>query len=248
MGTDLRRRLKGKSDAPAETRGDLPRISFSSKKKTKLHFTRPRKNGYSRLHQQNSRRKESLWWTPEQACIWSAGKTFNSAELETVRASKSPTTVMTANGEVQTREEATVCVKELDLCVTVVLLEEPPAIPSPGKLCEDHGYNYHWTSGQKPHLIRNGRKINCNTANYVPFVVPGLSTSSLTSSSPTSLTSSSQETVTPTEHPASTRSESTSEEVRRNSSHGPAETDFLSPSLPWVVLFVLFGPSWKIQK
>ena len=35
--------------------------------------------------------------------------------------------MMTANGEVQTREEATVYVKELDLFVTVVLLEETAA-------------------------------------------------------------------------------------------------------------------------
>ena len=35
-------------------------------------------------------------------------KDLNSAELETMRTSRSPTTVMTANGEVQTREEATV--------------------------------------------------------------------------------------------------------------------------------------------
>ena len=45
------------------------------------------------------------------------------------------------------------------------------SVLSLGKLCEDHGYNYHWTSGQKPHLIKHGRKIECNTANYVPFVV-----------------------------------------------------------------------------
>ena len=31
---------------------------------------------------------------------------MNSAELETVETPRSPTTVMTANGEVQTREEA----------------------------------------------------------------------------------------------------------------------------------------------
>ena len=66
-----------------------------------------------------------------------------------------------------------------------------------GKLCEDHGYNYHRTSGQKPHLIKNGRKISCNTANCVPFVVPGLATSSSSSSSPTSPTSLWQESVTP---------------------------------------------------
>ena len=47
---------------------------------------------------------------------------LNSAELETMRTSKNPTTVMTANGEVQTREGATVYVKELDLFVTVILL------------------------------------------------------------------------------------------------------------------------------
>ena len=34
-------------------------------------------------------------------------KDLNSAELETMRTSRSSTTVMTANGEVQTREEAT---------------------------------------------------------------------------------------------------------------------------------------------
>ena len=35
-------------------------------------------------------------------------KDWNSAELETVTTSRSPTTVITANGEVQTNEEATV--------------------------------------------------------------------------------------------------------------------------------------------
>ena len=57
-------------------------------------------------------------------------KDLNSAELETMRTSRSPTSVMTANGEVQTREEATVHVKELDLFVTVMLLDETPAVLS----------------------------------------------------------------------------------------------------------------------
>ena len=55
-------------------------------------------------------------------------KDLNSAELETMRVSKNPTTVMTANGEVQTREEATVFVKQLNLFVKVMLLEETPAV------------------------------------------------------------------------------------------------------------------------
>ena len=41
-------------------------------------------------------------------------KDFNDAEMDTLTKSGSPTTVITANGEVQTHEEATVYVKELE--------------------------------------------------------------------------------------------------------------------------------------
>ena len=149
-------------------------------------------------------------------------KDLNSAELETMRTSRSPTTVMTANGEVQTRKEATVYVKQLDLFVKVVLLEDTPAVLSLEQLCEDHGFSYHWTSGQKPHLTKNGRKIHCSFPNFAPFC---LSTSSSTSSSPASSSSSSQDTVISTENPAIERSEITSEESRRNPSRGSAETE-----------------------
>ena len=112
-----------------------------------------------------------------------------------MRASGSPTTVMTANGEVQTREEATVKVKELHLFVTVMLLEETPAVLSLGKLSEDRGYDNHWTSGQRPHFTKNGKRIDCNISNCVPFVVPGTSTSSSTKPTLTFSTSSSQDSV-----------------------------------------------------
>ena len=62
---------------------------------------------------------------------------LDSAELETMRTSRSPTTLMTANGEVRTNKEATVHVKELDLFVTVMLLQETPAVHSLATLCED---------------------------------------------------------------------------------------------------------------
>ena len=94
-----------------------------------------------------------MWLIQERVCIWSVRKT-NSAELETIRTSRSPTTVMTANGEVQTKEEATVYVKQLDLFVKFMLLEETPAVFTLEKLCEDHGYAYHWISGQKSHLVK----------------------------------------------------------------------------------------------
>ena len=53
---------------------------------------------------------------------------LNSAELETMRMSRNPTTEMTANGEVQTSVEVTVHVKQLDLFVKVMLLEETSAV------------------------------------------------------------------------------------------------------------------------
>ena len=107
--------------------------------------------------------------------------------------------------------------------MTVMLLENTPAVLSLGKLCEEFGYSYCWTSGQKPHLIKKGKKIHCDTSNHVPFVVPGLSMSSSTSS--TSPTSSSQESVTDTEIPATSFSDKASEEssARGNSWHESTE-------------------------
>ena len=49
---------------------------------------------------------------------------LNSAELETVRVSRNRKTVITADGEVQTNEEATVYFEDLDLLKTVQLLED----------------------------------------------------------------------------------------------------------------------------
>ena len=62
------------------------------------------------------------------------------------------------------------------------VLENTPAVLSLGKLCDENGYSYEWINGQKPHLILNGIRIQCNTENFVPIVVPGLSTSSSSSS------------------------------------------------------------------
>ena len=67
-------------------------------------------------------------------------KDLSSDEMETLRRSRSPTTVVTANGEVQTNEEAQVYVHDLDLFVTVQILEDTPAVLSLGTFCEDHGY------------------------------------------------------------------------------------------------------------
>ena len=103
--------------------------------------------------------------------------------MDTLTKSCSPTIVITANGEVQTHEEAIVYVKELDILLTMKVLDNTPAVLSLGKLCDENGYSYEWINGQKPHLIKDGIRIICNTENFVPVVVPGLSSSSAGSSS-----------------------------------------------------------------
>ena len=74
-------------------------------------------------------------------------------------------------------EEAQVYVHDLDLFVAVQLLEETPAVLSLGKLCSEHGY---------PRLTKNGKTITCTVDNFVPLVVPGLSSSSSSSSASSS--------------------------------------------------------------
>ena len=119
-------------------------------------------------------------------------KDLSDAEMDTLTKSCNPTIVTTDNGEVQTHEEAIVYVKELDIFLTMKVLDNTPALLSLGKLCDENRYSFEWINGQKPHLIKNGIRIPCNAENFVPIVVPGLSSSSSGSSS-TSKTPSRQE-------------------------------------------------------
>ena len=112
-------------------------------------------------------------------------KDLNSAELDTVKASKNPTTVVTANGEVLTKEEGN------SVCQRIEFIRDSNA-----------SRRYTGSSFTRKTLRRSRNHSGSSS-----------------SSSPTSPASSSQEAATPTEHPASTRNESVSEEVRGNSSH-----------------------------
>ena len=146
-------------------------------------------------------------------------KDLNDAEMDTLTKSCSPTIVITANGEVQTHEEATVYVKELDVFLTMKVLENTPAVLSLGKLCDENGYSYELINGHKPHLIKDGIRIICNTENFVPIVVPGLSSSSSASSS-TSKTPSRQKSHSSSSSSASSSSPTVSEIQIREREHG----------------------------
>ena len=58
----------------------------------------------------------------------SSKKDLNSSEMDTLTKSCSPTIVITADGELQTHEEATVYVKELHIFLTMKVLENTPVV------------------------------------------------------------------------------------------------------------------------
>ena len=76
-----------------------------------------------------------------------------SAELETFTTSRSPTTIITPNGAVQTHEEAAVYVTELNIFLTMKkVFEDTPAVLSLGKLCDKHGYSLRVDSTLQNHI------------------------------------------------------------------------------------------------
>ena len=75
-------------------------------------------------------------------------KDLSEAEMDTLTKSCSFTIAITANGEVQTHEEAIVYVKELDMFLTMKVFENTPAVLSLGKLCDENGCSYEWQCGK----------------------------------------------------------------------------------------------------
>ena len=71
-----------------------------------------------------------------------------------MRTSSGPMTVMTANGEVRLNRVATVYVKQRTYSSQVCFFKRLSQCLSVEKLCQEHGYTYHWARGENPHLIK----------------------------------------------------------------------------------------------
>ena len=115
-------------------------------------------------------------------------KDLSSDEMDTLRRSRIHTTVVTANGEVQTNEEAQVYVHDLDLFVTVQLVPKKKHKQFYRLISFAQNTDVHMSgnNGETPRLTKNGKTITCLMDNFVPLVVPGLSSSSSSSSASTS--------------------------------------------------------------
>ena len=85
-------------------------------------------------------------------------------ELETVKVCRLPTTVMTATGSIDTTEEGIVCGKDLDMLVTVQLLEDTPERRKWAFTRVERSSNTSFFSD-------NGKIVLCKCDNFVPIVV-----------------------------------------------------------------------------
>ena len=89
-------------------------------------------------------------------------KDLSNAEMDTLTKSCSPTIVITANGEVQTQEEAIVYVKELDIFLTMKVLENTPTDLSLGSFAIKRVFlRMDQWSKTTSHLKRDADTVQC---------------------------------------------------------------------------------------
>ena len=109
----LGRRQSGKSKVPAKQRGSWPKIRSKLKEHERATFFSPSEK---RCLPASTLKPEEREFVVDSGASMHmiSRKDLSDAEMDTLTKSCSPTTVITANGEVQTHEEAIVYVKELE--------------------------------------------------------------------------------------------------------------------------------------
>ena len=79
--------------------------------------------------------------------------------IDTLRRSKNPTCDLPRPGAVHINEYAQVSVHDLDLFVTVQLLDETPAVLLLHQLCSERGYSFEWKTAKLHNWPRMGRQV-----------------------------------------------------------------------------------------
>ena len=96
-------------------------------------------------------------------------KDLRSDEMDTLRRSRNPTTVVAANGEVQTNEEAQVCMFTISICSSQCNYSKKGqqfcCLVSFAQITDVHTIG---KNGETPRLTKNGKTITCIMGNCVP--------------------------------------------------------------------------------
>jgi len=133
--------------------------------------------GVNSLKRSTKRRGHKLAQQSGRAWLVDSGASFHlcsehiltAKERSTIRnGTEIPMT--TANGIVWAKKVADVGIEELDITVTVYILENTPAVLSMGLLVEDFEMDSIWMHGQCPYLMFNGTKYECHPLNNVPLI------------------------------------------------------------------------------
>ena len=119
------RRQNGKSDVPAKQRGSWPKVEIQGE--NRATFFSPSENRCLPASTLKPEEREFVVGSGASMHMISK-KDLSDGEMDTLTKSCSLTKVITANGEVQTHEEATVYVKELERFLTMKVLENTPAV------------------------------------------------------------------------------------------------------------------------
>ena len=126
----LKKRRSGKSECAREAAWKLAK-SIVKLKENKAVFFSPSENRYLPAPFNLNLEEREFVVDFGAAMHTISKKDLNSVELDTLTKVCSPTTVKTADGEVLTHEEATVYVKEMEIFLTMKVLEETPAVYRP---------------------------------------------------------------------------------------------------------------------
>ena len=160
------KRLKDSSDVPEARLGILPKNIYKLKENDKATFYSPVEEWVLRAASTKEPEKREFP-VDSRASMHMVSVKDILLSLETMRTSRSPTTVMTANGEVQTREEATVYVRQLDFFVQVMFLEETTA------LLLWRNSDSPWASREQKNTNRNSTAVRAVTT-HAGFSATGL--------------------------------------------------------------------------
>ena len=132
-------------------------------------------------------------------------KKMSDAEIVAVTKSRSPTIIITASGEVQTNEKATIYVEEFVKFLIMTALDNTSEVLSLGKLWNENGNFYEWINGQKftSHERRDSDNLNCGKFRFYRHSILVIEFFSSSFHSSTSMTPSRKENCHPTGSPSS---------------------------------------------
>ena len=122
-----KKRQSGKSNVPAKQRGSWPEMCCNERSIQRAIFFSPSENRCSPAS--NLQLQEREFVVDSGASIHMVSKKdLSNVERDTLTKLCGPTIVITANGKVQTHEEAIVYVKELDIFLTMEVFDNTPAV------------------------------------------------------------------------------------------------------------------------